>query len=304
MSNFIQFELWKDCNNGCKFCFNKGQPKIDKLKSLLEVKQKILSLDYKDIDGLAFIGGEFFDNQLNNNDIKTEFLELFNVVNGLLEKKDISFCFFTSSLIFDRNKYLIPFLDFLKKSEHLDKYTLCTSYDLKYRFHGDGESTWKDNMLFLKQNYSELKTHTEMILSGFFIDAVLNNLFNIRQFCDTFNTNVDFLEPESGLFYYDKQEMINDIPDFFPTKKAFIDFLKKEAFINKTIDLNRFLSPELRANTLYFNYNGNLVKFDHRRTIPKATDTSLLDVKYDIGLKDSKIAMYDIVKEMKESYNE
>ena len=303
MSNFIQFELWKDCNNGCKFCFNKGQSKIDKLKSLIQVKQRILDLDFKNIQGIAFIGGEFFDNQLSDDIVNTEFFNLFDIVNSLLEKKIINFCFFTSSLILDRNNYLVPFLDFLKKSGYLEKYTICTSYDLKYRFHNNGEERWKDNILFLKNNYPELKVHTEIILSGFLIDAVLSDRFNIKDFSREFNTKVDFLEPESGLYYYDKQEMIKDLPDFFPTKKAFIDFIKKEAFVNKSIDLDRFLSPDLRANSLYFHYNGDLIEFHDRRIIPGATDTSLLDVKYEIGLKDSNISMYDIVKQIKENYN-
>mgnify|MGYP003571390106 CR=1 FL=1 len=257
MSNFIQFELWKDCNNNCRFCFNKGQSKIDKLKSLVEIKQKILGLNYKNIDGLAFIGGEFFDNQLDDKIIKSEFYKLFDHVNDLLKEKTIDFSFFTSSLIFDKNKYLIPFLNFLKESGNLDKYTLCTSYDLKYRFHDEeSRKLWEENVLFLKENYPELKIHTEMILSGFLIDSVLSDSFNLKEFSEKFNTDIDFLEPESGLYYYDKQQMIKDLPDFFPTKKAFIDFIKKEVFVEKFIDLDRFLSPELRANSLYFHYNG------------------------------------------------
>lgn len=303
MSNFIQFELWKDCNNRCKFCFNKGQSEVDKLKSLVEIKQKILNLDFTDINGLAFIGGEFFDNQLRDNLIESEFFDLFDIVNNFLKENTIDFCFFTSSLIFDRNKYLIPFLNFLKESGNLDKYTLCTSYDIKYRFHTkEDEEKWRDTVLFLKENYPELKLHTEMILSAFLIDAVLNDKFNLKDFSQKFNTDIDFLEPESGLYYYDKKQMVKDLPDFFPTKKAFIDFVKKEAFVEKFIDLNRFLSPELRANSLYFHYNGKLIEFHDRRIIEKATDTSLLDVKYEIGLIDSDMSMYDIVKQMRESY--
>lgn len=302
MSNFVQFELWKDCNNHCKFCFNKGQQEINKLQSLLEIKQRVLNLDFDNLNGIAFIGGEFFDNQLDNDDVKVEFYELFNIVNSLLKEKTIEFCFFTSSLILNKDKYLIPFLDFLKESGNLDKYTLCTSYDLKYRFHTeDNKKVWKENALFLKENYPELKIHTEMILTGFLIDAVLNDSFNLRDFSQKFNTHIDFLEPESGLYYYDKKEMIEDLSDFFPTKKAFIDFIKKEAFVEKFIDLNRFLSPELRANSLYFHYDGKSVEFHNRRIIPGAADASILNVKYELGLKDSNISMYDIVKQIKEN---
>ena len=39
--NNIQFELWKNCTNGCDFCFNKGLPcssKEDKIRILKKVR--------------------------------------------------------------------------------------------------------------------------------------------------------------------------------------------------------------------------------------------------------------------------
>ena len=50
-NKFIQFELWKDCSIGCKFCCNKGQPKIDK-KELYEFwKDKDICLNISDFEG-------------------------------------------------------------------------------------------------------------------------------------------------------------------------------------------------------------------------------------------------------------
>ena len=50
--NNIQFELWKNCTNGCNFCFNKGctcSTKEDKIRILKEVyyaKEYYYSLKY------------------------------------------------------------------------------------------------------------------------------------------------------------------------------------------------------------------------------------------------------------------
>ena len=43
-NRFIQFELWKDCSLGCKFCFNKKQKDIDELyrKSYNICKRKVI----------------------------------------------------------------------------------------------------------------------------------------------------------------------------------------------------------------------------------------------------------------------
>ena len=32
--DFLQYEIWKDCKNGCKFCTNFKQKDIDKISSL------------------------------------------------------------------------------------------------------------------------------------------------------------------------------------------------------------------------------------------------------------------------------
>ena len=51
MGNFIQYELWKDCRNHCKFCYNYGQSdKYSKTKSLDYFLEK---LDDPEVDNLA-----------------------------------------------------------------------------------------------------------------------------------------------------------------------------------------------------------------------------------------------------------
>lgn len=60
----IQFEVWNECNNGCKFCSNKFVYNLSdeqKLKTLDIVLQKVKSKDiYENYQRIGFIGGEFF----------------------------------------------------------------------------------------------------------------------------------------------------------------------------------------------------------------------------------------------------
>ena len=40
-NKFLQYEMWKDCCIGCKFCCNKGQPDLDKAESLRFILDKL-----------------------------------------------------------------------------------------------------------------------------------------------------------------------------------------------------------------------------------------------------------------------
>ena len=76
--NNIQFELWKNCTNGCNFCFNKGLPcstKEDKVRILKEVRYRLVRLNYDYYDKIGFIGGELFGNQLEDEDVFKELLK-------------------------------------------------------------------------------------------------------------------------------------------------------------------------------------------------------------------------------------
>ena len=46
-----------------------------------------------------------------------------------------------------------------------------------------------------------------IILTGDFIDLVLNNQFDIAEFSRMCNARVDFIEPTSGWYYNDKKQL-------------------------------------------------------------------------------------------------
>ena len=63
MNKFIQFQLWRDCNVGCAFCYNDGIAKGDKVQMLNFARQRLLQDDIgTDYTSVGFIGVEFFDN--------------------------------------------------------------------------------------------------------------------------------------------------------------------------------------------------------------------------------------------------
>ena len=80
-----QFELWTECNSRCKFCYlstaNIKTPDHIKLKQLDAIIEQVETPDLcEKFNKISFIGGEFFQGQLNNQKVKEKFMLLFDKV--------------------------------------------------------------------------------------------------------------------------------------------------------------------------------------------------------------------------------
>lgn len=265
---FIQYNLWKNCNNNCEFCFNRGgtlsntKDKIDILNFVIE---KLNSIETDNYNEIGFIGGEFFDNQLNNNIVKEKFYELFRICADKYKNHKITKLYIATSLIFNINTYLIPFIQFLNSLNLLPITLFCTSYDTKYRFHSNLDlELWQNNMIEL-QKYLKNKIHTEIIVSDFFIDAVQSGNLNLLEFVNKFNTSIDFIEPTFIDYYETKENTLKLLKDFFPTRKKFLNFVKEMCFEKNIINIDSFLSIKLRSDTSYYQLaDKSWVKIDNR----------------------------------------
>ena len=266
-NKFIQYELWKECRNGCEFCFSRGQKSLDKIERLNFVINKLNDPEVDNFNEVGFIGGEFFDIEIKNDEVRKLFYRLFDICCDKIKKGKLNKIYLATGLIYDIKLYLIPFLDYLRKIGILDKCLLCTSYDFKYRFHTKEKlDLWKSNMKYMHDNYSEMKLHTEIIVTQSFIDAVLNETFSITKFKEEFHTGIDYIEPASGFYFNDKKDASKYLEDFFPTKASFIKFLKKAGLENHEIDLTTFLSMEVRSDKVY-NIDHEPTMIEHRRDI-------------------------------------
>ncbi len=300
-NRFIQYELWKDCKNGCTFCFNKGQPDVNKIESLNYTIEKLNDEEVDLYNEIGFIGGEFFDTQLDNDEVRRLFYHLFDICKVKIEEGKVKKLYVTTALLYDIEKHLVPFLQYLRLNGLIDKTLLCTSWDVMGRFHTDGlKKLWEDNMLDLHKRFPELLIHTETIVTQAFINSVLEDKFSITDFCKTFDTRMDFIEPGSGFYYYDKKECAEHLKDFFPTKETFIKFLVK-TYGNNEIDLNTFLSADIRSDVIYNILDGKRVSAHGRRKSSNDCFWKELKVKYDRGFIDSNDKMTDVVKAFKES---
>lgn len=300
-NKFIQYVLWLNCSVNCDFCFNKKQKDINKIQSLNFILNKIQQKQIFNYNQVGFIGGEFFKNEIAENNIKQLFYQLFLILSNY---KHINKIYISTSLIYNIDNLLIPFLKYLKELDILNKVLLCTSYDLKYRFKtADNQILWKNNIKYIQKAFPQLNLHIQTIVTGFFIKAVLNNQFSIKKFKQEFNINIDYIQPQSGFYYRDKKHMQQHLNDFFPNKKDIINFLIQEGIKNKNIDLYTFCSKQLRANKVYYINDGKRLQIDNRRNnnyIYKPLDNT---IKYESNLIDSNKSINQIANQLYNIYN-
>ena len=229
-----QFELWEECNSKCKFCYlgnsNGITPKEVKLKNLQQVLDKISDIEFfEEINCLGYIGGEFFQGQIDDEDVREAFFRVMQRSNQLLESGIIDEVWISASLTIGNQKDLYDTLSFFSD---LRKVWILTSYDTVGRFHSEKmKETWIENLKNLRNFSKEIKINITSILTGDFIDKYLNDELDIEQIASQYDCAM-FWKPTCSIDRQDdehksKQQVNNIINNFFPTRKQFIDFLYK-----------------------------------------------------------------------------
>jgi MoaA/NifB/PqqE/SkfB family radical SAM enzyme len=250
----IQFEVWNECNNGCKFCSNKFVYNLSdeqKLKTLDIVLQKVKSKDiYENYQRIGFIGGEFFQGQLRNPEVKSKFMELIDVVNGYAVDGYFNQIWICCTLIAKNQDDLWEMIDHITQK---DKLWICTSYDTVGRFHTPAMfDQWAFNMKEIKRRYPEVKINTTTILTGDFIRKYMSGEFDLKKMKDEFNTTYFFKPPMIPSECRMTEKEFNDqvLKDFFPERKEFLKFLRMFRSNESQDDYDRLFDTHLRADSL------------------------------------------------------
>ena len=255
----IVIELWEECNNFCEFCFidylNKKTSDELKLQNISNT-HSILNKN-ESLKAFGLIGGEFFQGQLNNTKIRTEFFKLceriFNQINkGII--KDF-WCFCTLTLGDQKDLYtLINMFDTVVKDKEKHTFWILTSYDTKGRFTIPSKfENWDKHMLNLQQ-YPFIKFNITSIMSGDFCEKYLKNKLDLKAMENKYKAKIFLKQPaqaRTGL----KEDLLNKCPWFFPKRKIFLDFLKKLKENDKEI-FDNTLNISLRADLVYSEMHG------------------------------------------------
>ena len=141
----FQWELWQECNTACAFCVlgcgYKKTSKERKLKSLIDLKDAIKGIDFDVYNNISLMGGEFFQGQLNDPEIKEKFLEIIRMCRDLYLDKKIGSIWITATLNLGDQSDLYEVLQVFedggfRPNPNFVKCGLwiCTSWDKEGRF--------------------------------------------------------------------------------------------------------------------------------------------------------------------------
>lgn len=222
MNNFLQFELWKDCDNKCTFCFNDNSatPKDKKVDRLQFILEELDNPRYTDIEKVGLIGGEIFGECLDND----LFSLLIQVMCKICFLPNIKKVYMSASLLTDVSK-IITLSNLFNKDNLL---LICTSWDTFGRFHTKKHlEQWEDNIKTIHRECPIQQVHVEIIPTQRHIQDVLADKFNIREFMTKYQVSVDYCTPCSGFIYKDLKDFEAHVPGFFPKRSDFLKFLYK-----------------------------------------------------------------------------
>lgn len=260
MSKNLQYELWQECNNHCVYCtLGRENCKTSdemKLQSIRTAKNEIEKLVKGEVSALGFIGGEFFQGQLRNPEVKQAFLDLIALSNQLLNNGVINEIWLNATLIDTNQDDLWETLNLIDKK---DKLWVLTSYDSKGRFHNLGKlSSWISNVHLLKERYPEIRLNTTMIITGDFIEQYLNGKIDLARFKQEYKTEVFLKTPvkPDDICMYSKEQINRAFGyEFFPREVDFMKFLLKYREVEGETAFDNLFSNDLKAEELHKNFN-------------------------------------------------
>ena len=265
-----QFELWTECNSKCKFCYlstaNINTPNSIKLKQLDAVIKQIESPTLcEKFNKISFIGGEFFQGQLNDTKVKEKFMCLFDKVSVLLNSNKIDEVWMCATLTIGDQKDLF---ETVNKFKDKSKVWILTSYDTIGRFHTEKmKQDWLNNLRKVREAYPDIKINITSILTGDFIDKYMNGSLELFDIAKTFNTAL-FLKPTCPIDRdekekYTKEETNKIIPNFFPTRDQFISFLYKYRENESDFMYDKLFNMKYRSDYL-FRFDDDEMHCSHR----------------------------------------
>ena len=279
MKKQMQFELWDECNSKCTFCHlcnkNNITPNETKLNMIQDTLDKISNLSiYDEYDTIGFIGGEFFQGQLNTPEIKSKFMELMKKTAWLYEHNYIKHVWIYATLTIGDQKDLYETLNLFNKKDEL---WILTSYDTIGRFHTQKMlDNWDYHMKNIHKLYPEIKFNITSILTGDFIEKYLNNEINFTQMMEEYHCSLFFKVPALQKEYYHTNKEMNDkIGYFFPTRDLFLEFLSKFRQTEHPDLWNKLFNIEYRADTLYCKENGDDIE------ITRSKDNNYMEIIID-----------------------
>ena len=276
-SRSLQFELWQECNNSCDYCYlgsdNKFTSDERKLESLRAAYSKISDMsNYPEFNVIGYIGGEFFQGQLTNPEVKKEFYKLMEKTAQLYNDGVIRQVWMCATLNIGHQRDLYEIMKMFK--DH-DGIWIITSWDSMGRFKTPKMlETWDFHMRNLRKTYPGIKFNITTILTEDLISKYLADEVSFRDMMETYGAS--FFFKQCGLIVEDgsdatiedmrKNKILSNelLPHFFPKRRMFLKFLAKFKQQESEDMWSRLFNVKYRADELYRNFNDGRTSTVHR----------------------------------------
>lgn len=274
----LQFELWQECNNHCVFCYlrakgNRKTPDELKLKSLQETLKSLNNDELiKEYGCIGFIGGEFFQGQLKNLEVRETFMKVFQKTADLYNEGRIKAIWIPATLTIGHQEDLFKVIAMFNDPTNV---WVITSWDTIGRFKTSKmEKSWHENIAKLHELFPNLKINVTTILTGDVIDRYMRDEFIFRDLAEKWNVNFffkqcgNFVDPADGERpdenIVDRINCNKVLPNFFPRRKQFLDFLIKYKNQETEILWDKLFNIKYRADDLVRHFNDGKVVKNHR----------------------------------------
>ena len=249
----VQYGIWPNCCNNCKFCLRKQRINYTKEQQLFWIKlikENISYIDWKDkfSYGISILGGEVYF--IRDKDVQEAYLDLIDTIIEKILKvsknSDVKYSTVTNGIY--NPEFLYKVIDKIVSAVGIKAVDVNFSYDLKYRFKNE-----EDRKLVLK-NINEFHKRydynvgVQMILTQYVINAWKKGKFDVKDFLQNEipGNQLAFLYPHPVA----TGEKLND---FFFKRNDFIEFVE----YLKTADEQTYLSfMHSTKNSGTFKYTG------------------------------------------------
>lgn len=188
-----EFLLWDNCNNNCKFCFQKKNyhKLIDdqKRKSIQKVIEFLNSDKFQDGSHVMLVGGEIFDSPT----IFADFNHLISIIVNMMIDKKIDLLYINTNLIYKKLDSVLFLLDTIRSNKLFDRLKFTTSYDVEGRFTEKTKQLMLHNLELIKKLYPECNIVVNSMLANKLCDMILNGEFSVKAFCNKFKVKINLI---------------------------------------------------------------------------------------------------------------
>lgn len=191
-----EFLLWDNCNNNCKFCFQRKNGNIltsnNKRMALNKVLDFLNSDEYIHGSHILLVGGEIFDE--SNFSIIDDYIKFIEIIVDKMNSNIIDLLYINTNLLYENMSILNKLLSFIDYDNLWDRLKFTTSYDLEGRFSTkEKETLFLTNLKCVKNTYPKCNIVVNTILTKQTCEKILNNEFNPKDFCDEYNCDINLI---------------------------------------------------------------------------------------------------------------